>query len=84
MPKGSPISFLLLLVGISRDVRKAAVTFGDARTLKFTLIVQRMPMSERCEFVYLCSSLHIANVSRDCLLSLVTHIASVKYALKRN
>src|ERR1022692_3793446 len=47
MPNGSPISLSVLLVGISRNVRTASVTCGDTRTLKFTLIVQRMPMSGR-------------------------------------
>jgi hypothetical protein len=45
MPNGSPISLSVLLVGINHKIRKASMTCGDTRTLKFTLIVQGMPMS---------------------------------------
>ena len=45
MPNGSPISLSMLLVGMNRNARKISVTWADTRTLKFTFIVQRMPMT---------------------------------------
>lgn len=58
IPNGSPISFSVLLVGISRDVRTTSVTCGDTRTLKFTLIVQRMPNSARLVRSWSCGHSH--------------------------
>src|ERR1022692_2399672 len=59
MPNRSPISLSVLLVGISRNVRTAPVTCGNTRTLKFTLIVQRMPNRARRQHASLCASRHL-------------------------
>jgi hypothetical protein len=66
MPNRSPISLSVLLVGINRKIRKASVTCGDTRTLKFTLIVQGMPMSGSCQ-------LHDLQTSRSPLRINVLH-----------
>jgi hypothetical protein len=43
----SPAFSSLLIVDTSPDVRATALACDDARTLKFTLIVQRMPRCVR-------------------------------------
>ena len=60
-PSRSPISSSVLLVGVSHyrpaNVRMAAVTCDDTRTLKFTLIVQRMIACVEFSHTYVLSGM---------------------------
>src|SRR5262249_17384345 len=67
MSNWSPASSSVLLVDISHNrpatVRTATVSCDDVRTLKFTLIVQRMPNRGRCSGTCLCAYQHDHSLS---------------------